>query len=679
MPAQTWTARGRACIGVRAFAVLAFAAFLAPSAFPQKDSGDLASASLEDLMNMKVVSVSKTEEDLSRTAAAVFVITQQDIRESGATNIPDLLRMVPGVDVAQIDANTWAISIRGFNARFSNELLVLVDGRSVYTPTFGGVYWDSLAIPLEDIQRIEVVRGPGGSAWGTNAVNGVINIITKKTSDTHGALVVGGGGNTNQGFDTLQYGGNFRSTDYRAYATYFNSSYLPALGGPVGGDGWHLLQAGFRTDSQPSPKDSLTLQGDIYTAREGTPTFTYPSVTAPVAVPFEELVNLSGGFFQTSWDHKFSDRSDTTVEVSYDQYERNDQLNESRKTFDLNFQHHILAGSRNNVTYGFEYRYSISTTDGDLYLSFVPADLNTHNFGFFAQDEVAVVPDKLYATIGTHFEYNYFTQWNVMPNVRLIWTPSRDQALWASVSLAVRSPAYIDADLRATASGFTEPDGTPAIVQVVGNPRIGDEPLTAYELGYRKTFRKSLSVDFAAYYDAYTNQETDEPGTPFLQTTPAPVHIVVPITFENLMHGEAHGFELAANWKVNKRWTLSPGYAFETLHMHLDPTSKDTTSVSSAEGASPDHSAQLRSHLALPRGLSWDTSAYFADRLTDPVVPSYTRLDSQLSWQFMEKARISIVGQNLAKDRHIEFVDDTGSARTSYVKRSVFAQFVWRF
>jgi YfiR/HmsC-like/TonB-dependent Receptor Plug Domain len=268
MPARTWTARGRACIGVRAFAVLAFAAFLAPSAFPQKDSGDLASASLEDLMNMKVVSVSKTEEDLSRTAAAVFVITQQDIRESGATNIPDLLRMVPGVDVAQIDANTWAISIRGFNARFSNELLVLVDGRSVYTPTFGGVYWDSLAIPLEDIQRIEVVRGPGGSAWGTNAVNGVINIITKKTSDTHGALVVGGGGNTNQGFDTLQYGGNFRSTDYRAYATYFNSSYLPALGGP------YAAMAG--TCSRPDSEPTRNLHRRIHSLyRETSTAFLY--------------------------------------------------------------------------------------------------------------------------------------------------------------------------------------------------------------------------------------------------------------------------------------------------------------------------------------------------------------------------------------------------------------------
>lgn len=630
-------------------------------------------------MNMKVVSVSKTEQQLSRTAAAVFVITQDDIRNSGATNIPDLLRMVPGVDVAQVDANAWAISIRGLNSRFGNELLVLVDGRSVYTPIFGGVYWDSLAIPLEDIQRIEVVRGPGGATWGTNAVNGVINIITKKASDTHGALVVGGGGNTDRGFDTLQYGGHLRSTDYRAYTTYFNNSYLPGIGGPVGGDGWHLLQGGFRTDSQISPKDSLTFQGNIYTGRDGTPTFTYPSVTAPAPVPFEEFIDLSGGFFQTSWNRKFSDRSDTTVEISYDQYARNDQLKESHHSVDLTFQHHIAANARNNVTWGVEYRYSISTTNGNLYLSFVPADLNTQSFGLFGQDEITAVPDKFYVTVGARLEHNYFTHWNLMPNIGAIWTPTQTQALWVSISEAVRSPADIDADLRTTVSGFTEPDGTPALIQVVGNPKIDDEPLLARELGYRKTFRNTLSLDFTAYYNTYRDQETAEPGVPFVQTSPAPTHLVVPIVFGNLMHGETHGFELAANWKVNKRWTLSPGYAFETIHMHLNPTSKDTTSVSSAEGSSPDHSAQLRSHLALPHGLSWDASAYFVDRLTDPVVPSYTRLDSQLSWAFMEHGRVSLVGQNIAKDRHIEFVDGTGSARTTYVKRGVFAQFVWHF
>ena len=282
--------RHRACNIVRTGALAAVLASLSLPAWPQQKSADLGDESLEDLMNIEVTSVSKTQETLSRTAAAVFVISPEDISRSGATNIPDLLRMVPGVDVAQINANTWAINVRGFNARFSNDLLVLLDGRPVYTQTFGGVFWDVLDLPVEDIERIEVIRGPGGSVWGANAVNGVINIITKKASETHGGLVVAGGGNTDQGFGTTQYGGNVGGkTDYRVYAKYLNQDHFPDSAGQDGGDGWHLLQGGFRTDSALSVKDTLTLQGNIYSGREGTPSTYLPSVTAPALLDNELL------------------------------------------------------------------------------------------------------------------------------------------------------------------------------------------------------------------------------------------------------------------------------------------------------------------------------------------------------------------------------------------------------
>ena len=287
----------------------------------QQSSADLTSQSIEDLMNIEVTSVSKTEQTLSRTASAVFVISQEDIRRSGSTNIPDLLRMVPGMDVAQVNGNTWAISARGFNSRFSSELLVLVDGRPVYTESFGGVYWDVLDLPLEDIERIEVIRGPGGSVWGANAVNGVINIITKKASDTHGALVVAGAGNVDQGFGTIQYGGNAgQETDYRVYAKYLNQDHLPDSAGQDGGDGWHMARGGFRMDSVVSSKDTLMFQGDIYSAREGIPTIDFPSITAAAPQNIEQLGNLSGGFVQGVWDHTASPRSDTTLQVSYDTF-----------------------------------------------------------------------------------------------------------------------------------------------------------------------------------------------------------------------------------------------------------------------------------------------------------------------------------------------------------------------
>ena len=277
---------------------------LALPTWPQEKSTDLAAVSLEDLMNMKVISVSKTEQTLARTASAVFVITQEDIRRSGALNIPDLLRMVPGVNVAQINGNNWAVSIRGFNKRFSTGVLVLVDGRSVYTSSFAGVFWDVLDLPLEDVERIEVIRGPGGSVWGANAVNGIINIITKKASDTPGSMVVTGGGNIQQGFGTVQYGGHLGgSTHYRAFTKYFNNADFPDASGQDGGDGWHSLRGGFRADSTLTPTDTLMVQGDLYSVRESSPTVILPSITSPALVPINFPFNLTGGFVQGVWQH----------------------------------------------------------------------------------------------------------------------------------------------------------------------------------------------------------------------------------------------------------------------------------------------------------------------------------------------------------------------------------------
>jgi iron complex outermembrane receptor protein len=654
--------------------------FLTVPAWPQQQSQDLTTRSIEDLMNIKVTSVSKTEQTLSRTAAAVFVISQVDIAQSGATNIPDLLRAVPGMDVSQINGNTWAISARGLNSRFSNELLVLVDGRPVYTQTSGGVYWDTLDLPLEDIERIEVIRGPGGSVWGANAVNGVVNIITKSSSDTHGGLVVVGGGNVDQGFGTVQYGGKAgKNTDYRIYGKYLNQDHLPDSAGQDGGDGWHMFRGGFRTDSVLSSKDKLMLQGDIYTAREDIPTINFPSVTATALQNAEQLANLSGGFFEGVWDHAFSPQSDTTMRVSYDRYERDDILRENRSTLDFDFQHHFSGWTRQNIVWGLGYEYSPSNSVGNLTASFVPARFTTQLFSSFVQDEIAVIPDRLFVTVGTKLEHNSYTGFDFMPSVRVALTLGPHRTLWAAVSKVDRTPSELDTSARSTLSGFSGPGGIPSLVTFIGNPLVKNERLIAYEMGYRTMVLKQLSIDFTAYYNSYSNQETSEPSTPFLENTPAPAHVIVPITFENLMHGAAYGIEVSVNWQPTKRWTVSPGYAFERIHMHLAPTSQDTTSVDEAEGSSPDNSAQLRSHLLLGHGLTWDASAYFVGPLTEPREPSYTRLDTQLAWQFSERASLSFVGQNLLRDHHEEFVDSTGTARTTEVKRSAYAKLTWHF
>ena len=657
--------------------VLALAALAAIPAWPQNPPPDLANESLEDLMNIKVTSVSKQEQKVSRTAAAIFVITSEDIRRSGATNIPDLLRMVPGVDVAQINANTWAVSIRGFNTRFSDKLLVMVDGRSVYTPTFGGVYWDVVDLPLEDIERIEVIRGPGGSVWGANAVNGVINIITKAAAETKGAMVVAGGGNTDEGFATLQYGGSLGAkTDFRVYTKYFNQDHNPGLSGPDGGDGWGVLRGGFRADVVFSSKDNLTIQGDLYRGEAGQAEPYLASVTSPLEL-VAIGVNVSGGFVQGIWNHTFSARSGTSLQVSYQQYKRNDLILENRGTVDIDFQNHFLWGERQNIIWGLDYRNSRTTTVGTLAASLNPADLTTQLFSSFIQDEFALIHDRLYLTVGTKLEHDYYNGFSLMPSGRVVWTPSDHQTLWAAVSRAARTPSAIDASVRYNFGGFIGAGGTPTLISFIGNPNVKNEDLLAYEAGYRTMLSDRVSVDLAAYYNSYTNQDTVEPTTPFIEDTPAPPHLDVPETYENLMYGETQGLEIFANWKVLDRWTLSPGYAFEQIHMHLEPESQDTTSVSAAEGSSPVHSAQLRSHVVLPRNLAWDTSLFFTDRIADPVIPAYTRLDTGVTWQWKKGVVFSLVGQNLLKDRHLEYDDLYSSTATTLVKRSVYAKVTW--
>ncbi len=619
-------------------------------------------------MNIEVTSVSKNEQKLSRTAAAAFVITQDDIRRSGANNIPDLLRMVPGMDVAQIDANTWAISARGLNGRFSNKLLVLVDGRTVYTPTFGGVFWDVLDVPLEDIDRIEVIRGPGGSLWGANAVNGVINIITKKSGDTPGAMLEAGGGSAGQGSETLQYGGSVKGTDFRAFEKYLNDGPSPGLTGPDGADGWHVLRGGFRSDTTVSSRDTLTFDGDLYSGREGLTTALQQIGTQ---------VNLSGGFLQGIWNRTYSPRSDMTLQVSYDQYARNDVVGEKRKTFGLSFQDHLRWSERHDLTWGFEYRRSASNAPGSFFVSFVPSRVTTQLLSSFLQDEIAILPDRLYLTVGTKLEDNHYTGFEAMPSIRVAFAPSANRTIWAAMSRVDRTPSETDNGLRANLGELPPFGGLPVFLQLIGNPHFQDEVSTVYEAGFRTAAAKRLTLDLSAYYGNYDDQQTTEPAAPFLESPPP--HLVVPLVYANLMHGEIHGLEISANWKPAARWTLSPGYAFEQIHMHLAPASQDTTSVAEAQGSSPAHSAQLRSSIVLWRNVNWDASIYFVDRLVGLATPSYTRVDTQLSVPLGERGVLSLVGQNLARDHHQEFSDSTGSVISTLVKRSVYAKLAWQF
>jgi iron complex outermembrane recepter protein len=501
-----------------------------------KQIADLSAMNIEDLMNVRVTSASKTEQKLSRVAAAVFVISQEDIRRSGATNIPDLLRMVPGLDVAQINGSTWAIGSRGLNAQFSNKLLVMIDSRIVYTQYFAGVYWDTLDLPLEDIDRIEVIRGPGGSIWGANAVNGVISIFTKKAAETKGTMVETGGGSIDQGFGTVQYGGKLGTrTDFRAYVKYLNQGQQADLTGQNGADGWHMLRGGLRGDITLSSKDSLTIESDLYTAREGELGFFLPSVTSTGFETPREEINLGGGFIQSAWNHSYTEKSDSRLQISLTRYRRDDPLEpEVSDALDLDYRLHSAWGERQDIVWGLGYRFTADDIRGSLTVSFNPPSLDLNVFNTFVQDEISLIPEKLYLTVGTKLEHNDYTGFEVMPSVSATWAPGRHQMFWAAVSRDLRAPSRNDTNLEVNFGTA----GTPELQRLVGNPNFKDERLLAYEVGYRTSLGSRLSMDVAAYFNDYDNLQTTEPRAPFSESTPPPTHVVQPFTYENLMRGE---------------------------------------------------------------------------------------------------------------------------------------------
>lgn len=642
----------------------------------QTPAKDLTATSLEDLMNVEVTSVSKKEQKLSQVAAAIFVITPEDIRRSGATNIPDLLRMVPGLDVAQINGSTWAISARGFNLQFADKLLVLIDGRAVYTPLYGGVNWDTQDVPLEDIERIEVIRGPGGTVWGSNAVNGVINIITKKASDTQGYLVTGGGGTQAQGFGTLQYGGEIKEkTSYRIFTTYQNNNHYPDLAGQDGDDDWHLLHGGFRADSAVSPKDTLTTQGDIYTG-EGGSTIVHSILTPPENINVQRLDNLSGGNILGRWNHVFSDRCDTTLQFYFDKYTRNGpESNETRNTVDVDFQNHVVLGKRNDLIWGAGYRYTADQTAGTIDQAFVPAHFAGELFNLFVQDQIALKPNRVALYVGTKLENSYFTSYDLQPSLHLAWTPNDRRTIWAAISRATRTPTRFDTGLNAAQQALPGP----ALVVFQGNPDFKSEHVTAYEAGYRARATEHLSADLTAFFNTYTGLETTETMSPYFDSNSVPPVEIIPSIFDNKMHGNTEGVEIFANWRIAKRWTLNPGYSFLEMHLHTDANSTDSDSASDVQGANPVQQAQLRSRVELPRRMSWDVNGYFVGRLPAPMVASYTRLDTQLTWRFGERAAVSVVGQNLLRDHHLEFNDELQSVNTTQLKRSAYVKLTWEF
>jgi len=638
---------------------------------------DLNRMDLEDLMTVKVTSVSKKEQSLSRTAAAVFLINQEDIRRSGATNIPDLLRMVPGVDVQQVDANAWAISVRGFNSRFSNKLLVLIDGRTVYTPVFSGVFWENLDMPVEDIDRIEVIRGPGATVWGANAVNGVISIFTKSSAQTKGGLVTAGGGSQAHTLDLLQYGGAAgKRGAYRVYGKFFDIGNSAAYDGTPAADHWRREHAGFRSDWDLSSRDSLMVQGGLF-ANQASQTRRDGFFATPHDSIFNQGLDAAGGNLLARWNHKLAGGSETAFQAYYDSYRRTDLgIPDRLKTFDLDFQHHLPTRGRHDIVWGLAYRVSNSAIGLGYAIGYSPPSRTDNLYSGFAQDEVRL-SDSLWLTLGSKLEHNSYTGLEVEPIARLAWSrPGSQNAIWAAASRALRQPSRVDATLRADPQTVAV---LPAMVQVsrmYGNPRIKDEELRDYELGYRAEFTKTFSLDAATFLSFFRNLQTIEPQLAVITPGP-PVQLEIPLRFENKAYGVTYGGELALSWSVTSRWRVRPGYAYLHATIRRDPSSYGVPEFDVATGF-PQNTLQLRSSLNLTRRTEFDQSLYYTARLPGGSIPGHARFDLRLARHLGETAEVSVVGQNLLRPRSIEYGDALWIVGAQAV-RSVYAQITRRF
>ena len=638
---------------------------------------DLNKMDIEDLMQVKVTSVSKKEQSLYRTAAAVFVIDQEDIRRSGATNIPDLLRMVPGVDVQQVDANAWAISVRGFNSRFSNKLLVLIDGRTVYTPVFSGVYWEHLDMPLEDIDRIEVIRGPGATVWGANAVNGVISIFTKSAKATKGGLVTAGGGSQLHALGLVQYGGSAgKDGAYRVYGKFFDIGDSAAYNGSPAADHWQREHAGFRSDWDLSSRDSLMVQGDLF-ANQASQTRRNGFFPTPYDSIFNQGLDAAGGDVLARWDHTLAGGSQTSFQAYYDSYRRTDMGIPIRlRTFDLDFQHHISAGDRHDIVWGLGYRVSNSAIEPGYAVGFSPPSRTDNLYSGFAQDEIRL-SDSLWFTIGGKLEHNAYSGLETEPSARLAWSrPGSRNTIWAAASRAFRQPSRVDTDLRQDPQTVAVLPDMREVSWMYGNPRIKDEELRDYELGYRAEFTNKFSLDADTFLSLYRNLETIEPQ-PAVIIPGSPVQLEIPMRWENKASAVTYGGELSLNWNVTSRWRVRPGYAYLHATIHQDPSSHGQPLTNIAT-AFPQSMPQIRSSLNLWRRTEFDQSLYYTARLPGSSIPGHARLDLRFARRLGESAEVSLVGQNLLRPRATEYGDALWIIGTQAV-RSVYLQTAWRF
>lgn len=630
----------------------------------QISTATLKKMSLAELMNLEVTSVTKYPQKWSHSPSAIQVVTSQEIDRQGATSIPQTLRLADNLEVAQKSASGWGISARGFNIDLSNKLLVLMDGRSLYTPLYSGVFWDVQDYLMHDIDRIEVISGPGGTIWGANAVNGVINIVTKDAKNTQGLYLEAGGGNELRDLFAGRYGGKINPTTYyRVYAKYFNHAGEILTDGSNATDAWNSGQGGFRMDSRLSSNDNLTLQGDYYSGSEG--------------VISGGRAGVSGGNVMAHWHHEFASSSRLTILAYYDRTHRsipvpalilNSQdlapsgtFVDDLSTYDIQLHHSFMAGNINRVVWGLGYRYTHEVEQNAPALAFFPPVLDRNLFSVFAQDQLNVT--KNVAIIGgSKVEHNDYTGFEFEPSLRIRWEPDNRRMLWAAVSRAVRTPSRID-------RGLSEGE-PPYFVLLRGDSQFVSETVNAYELGYRTELAGRLLASISAFYNYYNNLRS---------TSPTP-KTLVPFYFQNNLEGDTYGLEMVVDYQAYSWWRLHGGYDLLKENIHVKPGTADINNALN-ETADPENQFFLRLNMELPHDLELFSAVRWIDVVrinkgpTLGDVPAYWELDATLLWHLNRHVELSIVGRNLLQAHHAEY-GYPGPMREQ-ILRSVFAEIAY--
>jgi iron complex outermembrane receptor protein len=595
---------------------------------------ELRALSIEDLANIEIISVSKRPEPLSQAPASIYVITSEDIRRSGAVTLPDVLRLAPNLQVSRVSSSGYAISARGFSTFESAiKLLVLIDGRSIYTPLHAGVFWDQNQVMVEDIDRIEVISGPGGTLWGANAFNGVINIITRNSSETQGGLLSGQYGNVDQRA-AVRYGGKLgEHGSYRVYAQDLERGPMAHADGTSATDAWDSEQGGFRTD-WAAGNNAFTVQGDIFDNA------------------FDVGNRNRGKNLLTRWKHQLGGGSSLELQAYYDTVDRTAPgVSDALETYDFQAQHSFRLGDNHQIVWGGGYRVVNDEFINHVNVFVLQPESDTLQLGnVFGQDSIKLEND-LTLTLGTKFEHSSLSGLDYLPSARLAWQVTPDHMLWTAVSRAVRTPSRFDRDL--TAPGFLEPASD-----------FESEKLMAYEIGYRGQPTTNTSLSTTLFLHDYSDLRV-------LAVSPTSGLF----TFDNKMEGIIYGIEAWGDYQVRPWWRLSAGFTLMQKNLDLKPGAV-TAALDQHAGNDPDHQFSIRSSMDLLDNVEFDIGLRSIDDLPNPTVPSYLELDARIAWQVTDQLELSISGFNLLDNRHPE----TGAAATRIeVPRTVLAGARWRF